>query len=105
MVRQLAETPDGEQYLCFATTVDKPSGGFKDPNRRYALALGCEVKYIDQFVYGAQLDPTAQGVFEPIGVSCRICERTDCVQRAAPPLKSTLQIDQNVRKIIPYGLN
>lgn len=105
MIRQLAETPDGEQYLCIATTVDKPSGGFKDPNRRYALALGCEVKYIDQFVYGAQLDPSAQGVFEPIGVSCRICERADCVQRAAPPLKSTLHVDQNVRKIIPYGLN
>ncbi len=104
MIRQLAETPDGEQYLCFATTVDKPSGGFKDPNRRYALALGCEVKYIDQFVYGAQLDQSAPGVFEPIGVSCRICERADCVQRSAPPLKSTLRVDQNVRKIIPYGL-
>jgi len=104
MVRQLAETPDGEQYLCVACTVDKPSGGFKDPNRRYALAIGCEVKYIDQFVYGAQLDPTAAGVFEPIGVSCRICERADCVQRAAPPLKSTLAVDQNVREIIPYHL-
>lgn len=105
MIRQLAETPDGERYLCFATTVDKPSGGFKDPNRRYALALGCEVKYIDQFVYGTQLDPSAPNVFEPIGVSCRICERIDCVQRAAPPLKSTLHVDQNVRKIIPYGLS
>jgi len=104
LIRQLAETPDGEQYLCVACTVDKPSGGYKDPNRRYALALGCEVKYIDQFVYGAQLDPNADGVFERIGVSCRICERSDCVQRAAPPLKSTLSVNQNVRRIIPYGL-
>lgn len=105
MIRQLAETPDGERYLCIATTVDKPSGGFNDPNRRYALALGCELKYIDQFVYGAQLNTEAAGVFEPIGVSCRICERNDCVQRAAPPLKSTLNVDQNVREIIPYGLS
>jgi len=105
MIRQLAETPDGEQYLCIACTVDKPSGGFKDPNRRYALALGCEVKYIDQFVYGAQLDPSSRDVFEPIGVSCRICERADCVQRAAPPLKGVLQVDQNVRRIIPYELS
>jgi len=105
MIRQLAETPDGEQYLCFACTVDKPSGGFKDPNRRYALALGCEVKYMDQFVYADQLDRTAPGAFEPIGVSCRICERSDCVQRAAPPLKGALKVDQNVRRIIPYGLN
>ncbi len=104
-IRQLAETPDGERYLCVATTVDKPSGGFTDPNRRYALALGCEVKYIDQFVYGSQLNAAAPEAYEPIGVSCRICERADCVQRAAPPLKSTLHIDQNVRKIIPYGLS
>jgi len=105
MIRQLAETPDGERYLCIATTVDKPSGGFNDPNRRYALALGCELKYMDQFVYGAQLNTEAAGAFEPIGVSCRICERTDCVQRATPPLKSSLTVDQNVREIIPYGLS
>jgi predicted transcriptional regulator len=45
IIRQLAETPDGIRYLCLATTVSKPGGGFRSPVQRYALALGCEVRH------------------------------------------------------------
>ena len=44
-LRQLAETPDGVRYLCLATAVSKPSGGWRDPVQNYALALGCEPFY------------------------------------------------------------
>lgn len=104
IIRQLAETPDGERYLCLACTVDKSMGGYKDPTRHYALALGCEVRYIDQFVYGEYLDTQAEDAFEPIGISCRICDRENCQQRAMPPLKSQLTIDSDVRRIVPYSL-
>jgi transcriptional regulator with XRE-family HTH domain len=33
------------RYLCLATTVSKPGGGYRAPVQRYALALGCEVRH------------------------------------------------------------
>ena len=44
-LRQLAETPDGAQYLCLAREITSPVGGpaFRAPVRRFAIALGCVV--------------------------------------------------------------
>ena len=105
IIRQLAETPDGVRYLCLACTVDKPTGGYKDPTQQYALALGCEIKFKDDFVYSDTLAADSIEHFESIGTSCRICEREHCVQRALPPLKRGLKIDTNYRGIIPYTLS
>ncbi len=104
IIRQLAETPDGVRYLCIATEIVKGSGGFNAQNRRYAIALGCEVSYADQFVYADKLDLTNRKAFEPIGISCRICERVDCAQRAIPPLKSRLLVDHDRRATLPYAI-
>lgn len=38
----------------------------------------------------------------PIGMGCRVCERLDCPQRAAPPLGRPLRIDQNSSTFVPY---
>jgi XRE family transcriptional regulator, fatty acid utilization regulator len=104
ILRQLAETPDGARYLCIATEVVKAEGGFDAPRRRYALALGCEVTYAKNFVYSDGLDLGNNAALQPIGISCRICDRRDCVQRAVPPLRYHLEIDQEKREVIPYRL-
>lgn len=104
IIRQLAETPDGARYLCVATELTKSEGGFNAPHRRYAIALGCEITHARDFVYADGLDVAARPAFDPIGVSCRICERAECVQRAVPPLKSRLAVDQDRRGILPYRL-
>ena len=104
IIRQLSETPDGVRYLCLATAITKPSGGFRDPVQTFAIALGCEVVHAGELVYADDLDPTRAEAFEPIGVSCRICERPACHQRAVPPLKRRLLVDVNRRGTVPYGL-
>ena len=104
IIRQLAETPDGARYLCLATTVTRRTGGFADPVQRHALALGCEVRHAASVVYGDGLDTTVEAAFEPIGVSCRICEREQCHQRALPPSRRALVIDSDARGVLPYGL-
>jgi predicted transcriptional regulator/DNA-binding XRE family transcriptional regulator len=104
IIRQLAETPDGVRYLCLATAVSKPSGGWRDPVQSYALALGCELAHAGELVYADDLDIARAEAFEPIGVSCRICERRNCHQRAVPPLKRRLVVDPNTRRAVPYGL-
>ncbi|SIQ66215.1 hypothetical protein SAMN05880590_10695 [Rhizobium sp. RU35A] len=104
IIRQLAETPDGVRYLCLATQITKGSGGFRAVQPRYALALGCEISDAGSFVYADDLDLDNRAAFEPIGISCRICERHTCPQRAMPPLKSRLAVDHDNRSIIPYRI-
>ncbi|MDR5652250.1 helix-turn-helix domain-containing protein [Ruixingdingia sedimenti] len=99
-LRQLAETPDGVRYLSLARDVSKPGGSFTAPVRRYAIALGCEIAHAPQLVYADGLD-LARG-FQPIGISCRICERRDCHQRSVPPLERHLRVDPDRRGLLPY---
>ncbi|MBU3259132.1 DUF2083 domain-containing protein [Roseovarius sp. PS-C2] len=101
-LRQLAETPDGVRYISLARDVSKPGGSFGAPVRRFAISLGCEVKHADALVYADDLDPTNARAFEPIGISCRICERTDCHQRSVPPLERRLQVTPDERDVLPY---
>ncbi|MGX5664401.1 helix-turn-helix domain-containing protein [Rhizobium daejeonense] len=104
IIRQLAETPDGVRYLCLATQVNKGTLGFRAAQPRYALALGCEISYADQFVYADDLDLSNRAGFDPIGISCRICERVKCTSRAVPPLKHRLVVDHKVRNANPYEI-
>lgn len=104
IVRQLAETPDGVRYLSVATEITKSGGGFNAVHRRYAIALGCEISYAGDFVYAHGLELAARSAFDPIGISCRICERPNCAQRAVPPLKQRLAVDPNTRGVLPYAL-
>lgn len=104
-LRQLAETPDGAQYFCLALDVSKSAGSFHAPMRRYAIGLGCEVKHADALVYADDMDTQNTQAFEPIGISCRICERENCHQRSVPPLERSLKVNHNARGILPYSLS
>jgi len=101
-LRQLAQTPDGVKYFCLARDVSKPGGSYSAPTRRLAIGLGCEVVHAKSIVYADGMDLSAP--FEPIGISCRICNRAGCHQRSVPPLESRLQLDPNRRDILPYDV-
>ncbi|MDW4548055.1 short-chain fatty acyl-CoA regulator family protein [Defluviimonas sp. D31] len=103
-LRQLAETPDGVRYLCLARDVSKHGGSFHAPVRRYAIGLGCEISHAKGLVYADDLDLTNARAFEPIGISCRICERKDCHQRSVPPLERKLRVDPDRRGLLPYDI-
>ena len=104
-LRQLAQTPDGAQYFCLARDISKPAGSFHAPIRRYAIGLGCEVKHANALVYADDLNTKKTQAFEPIGISCRICERKDCHQRSVPPLERRLSVDHDARGVLPYSLS
>lgn len=99
---QLAEMPDGVGYVSIAKGVVKPSGAYLQPDRRYALGLGCEVQYADSLVYAQGLD--LKGPPARIGVSCRICERNDCSQRAFPPVDRAFEVLEHERRSVPFSL-
>ena len=93
------------RYISLAHDVSKTGGRFGAPVRRYAIALGCEVKHAEQLVYADGLDVTRAEAFEPIGISCRICERKTCHQRSVPPLERRLSVDPDTRGVLPYAVN
>lgn len=103
-LRQLVETPDGVRYLSIARHISKPGGSFDAPVRRYAISLGCEVSHAESIVYADDLNLTRPGAYEPIGISCRICERRNCHQRSVPPVEHRLTIDPDHRGLLPYEI-
>ncbi|WP_376871686.1 short-chain fatty acyl-CoA regulator family protein [Albirhodobacter sp. R86504] len=103
-IRQLAETPDGVRYLCLARDVSKTGGSFAAPTRRYAIGLGCEISHARGLVYADDLELGNPRAYQPIGISCRICERKDCHQRSVPPLEHRLTLDPDHRGIQPYNI-
>ncbi len=103
-LRQLAETPDGARYLCLSREVSKPGGHYRAPVQRYAIGLGCEVTHADDLVYADDLDIRNDAAFQPIGISCRICDRRDCAQRAVPPLERPIVVDPHRRGLLPYEI-
>jgi predicted transcriptional regulator len=103
-LRQLAETPDGVRYLSLARDISGGGGAWGAPVRRFAIGLGCEIRHARELVYADHMDLESAEAFEPIGISCRICERVQCHQRAVPPLEGRLKIDADHRRDLPYRL-
>lgn len=103
-LRQLAETPDGKRYLLLARDVSKPAGAFGAPVRRFAIGLGCEVSHARDLVYADGLDVGNPQLFEPIGVSCRICPRANCHQRSVPPMDRHIRIPPDRPGPLPYEI-
>jgi predicted transcriptional regulator len=101
---QLAETPDGVRYVSMAKGLVKPSGSYTRPPRRYAVALGCEAEHASEFVYADGLDLASEAAATRIGVSCRLCPRPDCDQRAFPPSDRAISVDPDNRGVVPYSL-
>ncbi len=99
---QFSQMPDGTAYFCVARTIRK-SYGYSSGDALMAVGIGCPVKDARKTVYadGYDLDNLEAAV--PIGVTCRLCERANCEQRAFPPLQHGLKVDENVRGRSFYG--
>jgi hypothetical protein len=100
---QLSQMPDGTQYFWMARTIRKVRGGYHAPRTEFAIGLGCEVEHARHLVYADGIDFHSAATVVPVGVSCRVCERMDCEQRAFPPLLQPLRVDENVRGLSFYA--
>ncbi len=104
MIRiQLSRMPDGLGYFCIARTIQKDSGGYHAQRPVQALGLGCRVEFAKELVYSDGIDLSNLDAATPVGVTCRMCDRTDCEQRVLPSLHQPLEIDANVRGLTLYS--
>ncbi|WP_344576319.1 short-chain fatty acyl-CoA regulator family protein [Streptomyces lunalinharesii] len=99
---QIAEMPDGQRYLWTARALTRHRGGWGEPGKTFAIGLGCEIRHAHRLVYSDGLDLDNAATATPIGMGCRVCERLNCPQRAAPPLARPLHIDENTSTFVPY---
>jgi len=100
---QLSQMPDGATYFWVARTVHRESGGFHAPRSVVAIAMGCEAARARELVYADGVDLESQEAVVPVGITCRLCERMECEQRAFPPLQHPLAVNANVRGISFYA--
>lgn len=104
MIRvQLSRMPDGKEYFCIARMIHKDVGGYHAQHPAHAIGLGCPAAYARELVYSDGVDLTNERNIVPVGVTCRICERGDCEQRAHPSLRQALVVDETVRRVSPYA--
>ncbi len=100
---QLSRMPDGNTYFCLARTIQKDSGGYHAQQPVQAIGLGCQVQHAREMVYSDGVDLDNLSTATPVGVTCRLCEREDCEQRAFPSIRSPLRIDENQRGVSLYA--
>jgi predicted transcriptional regulator/transcriptional regulator with XRE-family HTH domain len=100
---QLSRMPDGKVYFCIARTLGKDGGGWGEGHAVQSVGLGCEVEHARALVYADGLDLGSPERAVPVGVTCRLCERTDCAQRALPSVRQPPRVDANVRRASFYA--
>jgi predicted transcriptional regulator/DNA-binding XRE family transcriptional regulator len=101
IVTQWLELPDGQRFFSIARTVTAGGGGFGAQRVDRAIALGCAAEHAGKLIYvqndGVPPVPT------PIGVTCRLCHRTECAARSAPPIGRQILPDDIRRTSAPFG--
>lgn len=80
-------------------------GGYGTPARTFAIGLGCDLRHAERLVYAKGLNLGDPAAATPIGAGCKVCDRTDCGQRAFPALGRELQVDPNSRRWQPYAID
>lgn len=100
---QMQRLPDGDTFFSVARTVRKHRGGYRAENVLNAIAIGCAVEHAKKIVYADGVDLKNRETAEPVGITCRTCERMDCQARAFPPIHEGLRIDEDVRGVSFYA--
>ena len=105
VVTQWLELPDGQRFFSIARTVTAGGGGYGAARVERAIALGCAAEHAGKLVYTA--DPAAAGpeAATPIGVTCRLCQRTECAARSEPPIGRQILPDDLRRASQPFGFS
>jgi len=99
---QISKMPDGKTYFCIARAFEKGIEKHGMPKSFVSIGLGCDLQYAKELTYSEGMDLQNKRLETPIGVSCRICPRMDCQQRAFPPIDKDLKLDITYRGTSPY---
>ncbi len=100
VVTQWLELPDGQRFFSIARTVTAGGGGWGAAKVERAIALCCAADHAHRLIYTLDAPPPAP---TPIGVTCRLCHRSQCMARSAPPIGRDMLPDDYRRTRAPFG--
>lgn len=105
IVTQWLELPDGQRFFSIARTVTAGGGAWGAAKVERAIALCCAADQAGRLVYtqGEGEAPSLQPAPTPIGVTCRLCHRSACMARSAPPIGRSMLPDDVRRTHAPFG--
>lgn len=98
---QLSRLNDESLFFTVARTVFKPAMGYGQPKSTYSIGLGCAVHDAPRMAYADRINLDAEGAAVDVGVTCRLCERANCAQRAAPAAYTPGRGEDKPRVISP----
>ena len=99
---QISRMPDGKVYFCIARAFEKGIEKHGAIKSFVSIGLGCDMRYAEELTYSDGIDLRNKKLETPIGISCRICPRANCEQRAFPSVDKELILDINFRGTSPY---
>jgi predicted transcriptional regulator/DNA-binding XRE family transcriptional regulator len=105
IVTQWLELPGGQRFFSIARTVTAGGGGYGRPRVERAIALGCAAEHADRLIYTQGDAGPGPEAATPIGVTCRLCHRTECTARSAPPIGRQILPDDIRRTSAPFGFS
>lgn len=105
VITQWLELPDGQRFFSIARTVTAGGGGYGRPKVERAIALGCAAEHAGKLIYAQGRGAPEPDGATPIGVTCRLCHRADCVARSAPPIGRQILPDDIRRTSAPFGFS
>lgn len=105
IVTQWLELPDGQRFFSIARTVTAGGGGYGVQRVERAIALGCAAEHAGKLIYTQNQPGLGAEDATPIGVTCRICHRTECTARSAPPIGRQILPDDIRRTSAPFGFS
>lgn len=105
IITQWIELPDGERFFSVARTVHQGGGAYGAPRAERAVALVCAAAQASRLVYARQPGAPDPERATPIGISCRLCHRENCIARAAPPIGREMLPDEYRRTGTPFGFS
>lgn len=97
--RQYSIMPDGEQYFCVALASAQHDAVNFSVTNSISVGVGCRAEDAGRMAYSRGVrfeNPERDGV--KVGITCRLCDRGDCTQRALPSFKMEHEINTINRK-------
>ena len=101
VVSDLVELEDGTRWFTQSRSVAAPGATGGGTPARFAVCVGIDAKVAAPLVAARGIDLMRERA-TPIGLGCRRCTRTGCVQRSMPPIGRPLRFREGERGVSAF---
>lgn len=101
VIADLVEFEEGSRWFTQSRSVAAPGATGGGTPARFAVSVGVDAKVAAPLIAARGIDLMRSSA-TPIGLGCRRCTRTGCVQRSMPPLGRPLRFREGERGISAF---